>query len=236
MNESEYAFKYIYPKVYKGPKPISKQVEILKSSFPEISNSTYDEAIATRPLPEGAEGYFAIPRWRALMTGLTYRPRIRGEAIEKVITMIGLKRKFLNKLAGEVGADHVRPRRKSVRMFHALEYQQKGHDILIVPAQFGLAHQGRQSLFLDFTQYFRENEFGLGIFEVACMLLTHPKRLMSCRQLLWVYCAGDGFAHGVGDQFRDLPFFCYSGGGVGLGVDWFSSNSEYCGAASAFLP
>jgi len=51
----------------------------------------------------------------------------------------------------------------------------KHHDILVVPAQFGLRHRGRSVRRV--REVMNANEFGLGVFAIGIMLLTHPERL-----------------------------------------------------------
>ena len=50
----------------------------------------------------------------------------------------------------------------------------------------------------------KENEFGLGVFEVGILLLTHPERIMgNSTDILWIDCAGDEYNE-CAPYFRDL--------------------------------
>ena len=88
---------YAYPKGHKV-KGITEQTNILRQLFPGIGFA--DEKLADQPLPPNAEGWFAIPKWEKFAP--TY-----GEAVEKVLAMIGSKRKFYNYRDGQLGADHL---------------------------------------------------------------------------------------------------------------------------------
>ena len=95
--DEEVQSSYAYPKGYKV-KGITEQTNILRQLFPGVGFA--DEKLAEQPLPPNAEGWFAIPKWQTLAP--TY-----GEAVEKVLAMIGSKRKFYNYRDGQLGADHL---------------------------------------------------------------------------------------------------------------------------------
>src|SRR3989344_6999655 len=59
--DEEVASNYGYLSGYK-PKCITEQTNILRQFFPGIGYA--NEKLAEQPLPEGAEGWFAIPRWQ----------------------------------------------------------------------------------------------------------------------------------------------------------------------------
>jgi hypothetical protein len=121
-----------------------------------------------------------------------------------------------------------------VKNLEALGEAQKGYDILVVVAQFGLRHRGRS------VRRAREvmpkgTEFGLGAFEVGCMILTHPERLADYDDL-WIDCAGNEYAPGGDGDFSSAPYFFFYDGKVGFGAGWGGGASESYGSASAFLP
>ena len=62
----------VYPTTYRV-RPIEAQVTELRKLFPSLGSC--QEKLARRELPEGAEAWFAVPRWQAL--GSTY-----NEAVE----------------------------------------------------------------------------------------------------------------------------------------------------------
>ena len=79
-----------YPPSYRV-RPIEAQVSELRKLFPSLGGCA--EKLARRPLPEGAEAWFAIPRWRALAP--TY-----NEAVEVVLEVLASKRRCQNRIAG----------------------------------------------------------------------------------------------------------------------------------------
>ena len=220
--DKEVQSNYAYPKGYKV-KGITEQTNILRQLFPGIGFA--DEKIAEQPLPPNAEGWFAIPKWEKFAP--TY-----SEAFEKVLAMIGSKRRFYNYRDGKLGTEYLRQRAKTVKMFQKLGDEQKDFDILVVPAQFGLHYKGRSVR--RAREVFQQNEFGLGAFAIGIMLLTHPEREVQWEQL-HVDCAGDEFAPGADGDFSRAPLFGFGGGEVGFFASWCDSASGRCGSASAFV-
>ncbi len=221
--DEEVESSYAYPNGYKV-KGITEQTNILRQLFPGIGFA--DEKIAEQPLPQGAEGWFAIPKWQTLAP--TY-----GEAVEKVLVMIGSKRKFYNYHYGRTGEEYLRQRMKTAMMFQNLGDEQKDYGIIVVSAQFGLRHRGRSVH--RAREVFRRNEFGLGAFAVGIMLLTHPEREAQWGQL-HIECAGDEFTPNADGVFLYAPLFFFDGCELGSGARWFDDANEFYGSASAFLP
>ncbi|MBI2550814.1 hypothetical protein HYV73_00510 [Candidatus Uhrbacteria bacterium] len=109
-------------------KPISEQVAILRGYFPNLGGA--DERVIGGQLPGIMEGWFAIPRWQKI--GDSY-----SEAFEKLLSVIGSTRKFHNYREGQLGPDRLRQLGRSMKIFQEVCEEQKGMDIIIVPAQFG---------------------------------------------------------------------------------------------------
>ncbi len=221
--DEEVESSYAYPKGYKV-KGITEQTNILCQLFSGIGFA--DEKLAEQPLPPNAEGWFAIPRWEKL--GSSY-----GEAVDKVLTTIKSKRTFYNYRERQTGPEYLRQHAKTVKAFQKLGDEQKGHDILIVPCQFGLRHRGRSVR--RAREVMNAGEFGLGAFAVGCMILTHPEREVKWEQL-HVDCAGDEFSSpDAGGGFSGAPLFYFGDGRVEFYASWCGSAHEYFGSASAFL-
>ncbi|MDD5749663.1 MAG: hypothetical protein PHO91_02660 [Patescibacteria group bacterium] len=224
--DEEVSSKYGYLSGY-VVKPITEQCKILRQFFSGIPMRV-DEDVAGQVLPDGAEGWFAIPRWEKI--ALTY-----GEAVQIVLDLIKQTRggKFHNYREGQLGPEYLQ---RSARTNHALDLigdQQSEHDILLVPVQFGLRHRG--SSVRRAREVFTSDEFGLGAYEIAIMLLTHPERLKHYDDL-WIDCAGDEFAPDADGQFRSAPFFHFSGGEVEVSTRWVNGAGDRCGSVSAFVP
>jgi len=208
---------------------ISEQVAILQRLFPGIGFA--NEKIAERPLPKGAEGWFAIPRWQILAP--TY-----GEAVRKVVVMNERIRKDEGyshyKCSLPFGPEYLRQLQETVQVFQKFGDTQKGYDILVVPANFGIRHRGRSVR--RALEVMNANEVGLGTFAVGIMLLTNPKREVVEEQL-HIKCAGDEFAPEGDGGFSEVPCFFFSGGiGIMFTTCWCVSADRDYGSASAFLP
>lgn len=214
-----------YPEEYKGPKPISEQVAILLERLPALGNATYDKKLATRPLPPNTEGWFAIPRWEKLGSSYT-------DAVERMFRSFWPTWNF-NIHHRPIGRSHLRQLAETTRAFQRLGDEQFGHDILVVPAQFGLRHRGRSARRARETM--NVDEFALGVFAVGCMLLTHPERQQLIKQKqLQVDCAGDEYAIDA-DQFFFAPSLAFNRKEAYLGVSEDSAVYNDFGVASGFL-
>jgi hypothetical protein len=222
--DEEVRSSYVYPNGYKV-KGIAEQVATLRQFFPELKDATFDEELAARPLPPNAEGWFAIPRWEKL--GLCY-----GVAVDKVLMTIKSKRTFYNYCEGQTGPEYLRQHTKTVKAFQKLGRQQKGHDILIVPCQFGLRHRGRSVR--RAREVFAANEFGLGVYEIGIMLLTHPEHEV-CFKQLHIDCAGDDFRQHADSNFSGVPLFVFDHDEIGFSARWCGGANVYFGSATAFL-
>jgi hypothetical protein len=223
--DEEVKSDYGYLSGYK-PKGIKEQVNILRKLFSGIGVA--DEKVAEQPLPANTEGWFAIPRWQSVAE--TYE-----EAVQKVLDLIKKQRKgkFYNWREGKIGAQYLRQHERTVKKLGQFSDQQKGYDILVVACQFGLRHRGRSVR--RAREVFTANEFGLGAFEVGCMLLTHPERLQHLDDL-WIDCAGDEYAPAADGGFSDAPCFRFDGGRVEFDAHWFDDARSHYGSASASLP
>jgi hypothetical protein len=223
--DEEMKSSYGYLSGYK-PKGITEQTNILRQLFPGIGFA--DEKIANQPVPKGAEGWFAIPKWQSIAP--TY-----GEAVQKVLNLIKKTRdgKFQNYREGQIDEKHLRQSEKSAKMFRKFAESQKDYDILVIPAQFGFNHRGRSVR--RALEVMNASEFGLGAFAIGIMLLTHPERLQNYDDL-YIDCPGDEFSPEADGDFSGAPDFFFIDGGVRFDTLWVSSASVYYGSASGFVP
>jgi len=229
--DEEMESDYGYFSGYK-PKEITKQINLLRKLFPGIGYA--DEKLAEQDLPPNAEGWFAIPRWEKIAP--TY-----GRAVEKVIDLINQTRNhafynhaffFNSNFKEHLNSKYLRQSKKTREAFQKLGDKQKGYDILVVSAQFGLRHRGRSVR--RAYEVMNANEFGLGVFAVGIMLLTHPKRLQH-RKDLKIDCAGDEFSQDANGDFSGILSFEFDCGMVELSRYWVGGKSDRTGSASGFL-
>ncbi len=227
---------YTYPKEYRGPKPINDQIKAIAKIFGLDPSHALELAKTLPELPNGAEGWFAIPSVDALAA--KHFPEVTDpiqkycQAVQLVHTKIADSRSFYNYRDGQLGAEYLRQHAKTVKMFQKLGDEQKDFDILVVPAQFGLRHKGRSVR--RAREVFAANEFGLGAFAIGIMLLTHPEREVQWEQL-HVDCAGDEFSPGAGGGFSGSPYFLFYGGEVRFGTPFVGHPSDFFGSVSGFL-
>lgn len=212
-------------------KHITQQISTLRRLFPGIGSANVN--IAYYPIPKGskgAEGWFAVPRWDKISPSY-------NNAVEKVLELIENQRDggLDNVFKDRMGPPYLRKHSHTVSKLQKLAEEQDGYDILIIPAQFGLLHRG---LKIDQDRkVFTDNEFGLGAFEVGCMLLTHPKRLVTYRNL-WIDCPGDEMARGADGDFSDVPCFTveHDSNRIRFWPGVISMTNMYFGSATGFLP
>jgi hypothetical protein len=211
-----------YPSTYRV-RPVEAQVTELRKIFPGLGSC--HEKLARRPLPEGAEAWFAVPRWQALAP--TY-----NEAVELVLGVLASKRRVQNRVAGRLGPTYLRQSERSILAGKILADQQQGNDILVVAAQAGMRHRGCSARRARVAM--AGNEFGAGVFAVACILLTHPERL-SCKDTLMVDCSGDEYSLHGDYTFDRVPLFDYDISGIEFSVFYEDRSRNLWGTPSGFL-
>jgi len=162
FEDEEVASDRVYPPTY-HLRPIEAQVTALRKAFPALGNC--QEKLGRVPLPDEPEGWFAIPRWQALAP--TY-----NEAVEMLLGVLASRRRFSDRIAGRLGEKYLRQTERSRLAETILADQQPGNDILVVAAQAGLLHRGSSARRTRVA--LAGNEFGLGVFAIGAMLLTHP--------------------------------------------------------------
>lgn len=229
---------YTYPSEYRGPKLISEQVGILADIFKlslGLTSEFIEKVLPTLTLPDGAEGWFAIPSVDAVVARIFREIKDPAErycrAVQLVLQKLGESPNFYNYREGQLGPDRLRQHARTVQALDLIIEKQQG-DILIIPAQFGKRHAGRSVR--RAREVFATNEFGLGVFAVGCMLITNPDRFQSHKDL-WIDCPGDEYAPDADGQYSEVPCFDF-GSGVKFGTSWFGNADSNCGSASAFLP
>jgi hypothetical protein len=211
-----------YPPTYRV-RPIEAQVTELRKHFPSLGSCM--EKLARKPLLEGAEAWFAIPRWQALAP--TY-----NEAVEMVLEVLASRRKFQNRIVGRLGPTYLRQSERSKLAAKILADQQQGNDILVVAAQAGMRHRGCSARRARVRM--AGNEFGAGIYAVACILLTHPERL-SAEDTLMIDCGGDEYSVRGDYTFDRVPLFDYDLSGIEFSIFYEDRSRNPWGTPSGFL-
>jgi hypothetical protein len=220
--DEEVGSNRVYPPAYRV-RPVEAQVTEFRKLFPNLGGC--HEKLARKPLPEGAEAWFAIPRWQALAP--TY-----NEAVEIVLGILATKRKFSNRIIGRLNEKYLRQSERSKLAEKILAEQQEGNDILVVGAQAGMLHRGSSARRTRVAM--AGNEFGLGVFSFTCMLLTHPERL-STGDTLMVDCGGDEYSVRGDYTFDRVPLFDYDIGGIEFSIFYEDRARNLWGTPTAFL-
>jgi len=220
--DEQVASDRVYPPTFKV-RPVEAQVTELRKIFPKLS--TCMERIGRRPLPEGAEDWFAIPRWEALAP--TY-----NQAVELALGTLAKRRKFQNRIAEKLGASYLRQTERSKLAGRILADQQTGQDILVTALQAGIRHRGCSAR--RARARMEGNEYALGVFEVACLLLTHPERLSSDDALM-IDCGGDEYSVRGDITFDRVPLFDFDISGIEFSIFYEDRSRNLWGTPTGFL-
>jgi hypothetical protein len=152
--------------------------------------------------------------------------------VEAVFIQIGKNRAFKNYREDKLHERYLRQSEITKQAFARFASEQEG-DILIIPAQFAFRHRGKSMPYGHET--FPVNEFGLGVFAIGCMLLTHPERAQVWEQS-HVDCAGDEYAPDADGRFVITPYFGWGSGELRFSKYWVGEDNEQFSSASGFLP
>jgi len=226
---------YTYPKEYKGPKPINDQIKAIAKIFGLDPSHALEFAKTLPELPNGAEGWFAIPSVDALAA--KHFPEVTDpiqkycQAVQIVHTKIADSRSFYNYREGQITPAQLRVHARTAHALDLIAETQKG-DILIVAAQLGMRHRGKSVR--RAREVFVANEFGLGSLAVGSIVLTHPERLVRWKELD-MDCSGDEFSPEADGGFFVSPYFDFDGGEVRFDTDFVGSPGGDFGSVSGFL-
>ncbi len=227
-----------YPKEYKGPKTIQMQIAMVSAQWGLDAAQALAYAENLPELPEGAEGWFAIPRTEAIAAKLF--PHVTDpidrycQAVNTALAKLDESRSFTNYRKGEIDKKHLRGNARTIEKFGEVKQQQQG-DIIIIAAQLGFKHRGESVNRAREIISSTANEYGLGALAVICIALTHPERFVMWEQL-HIDCAGDEFAPDGDGVFSGAPVLGFDDGGLGFVASGVSNTHGHYGSASGFVP
>ncbi|MBI3638188.1 hypothetical protein HY227_00390 [Candidatus Wolfebacteria bacterium] len=234
--DEEVKSSYTYPGEYKGPKPVVDQVKAIAKIFNLDPGQALEFAKNLPALPDGAEGWFAIPSVDALakkhFPEVTDPAQKYCQAVQLVHAKIAASRSFYNYREGQITPAQLRVHARTAHALDLIAKTQKG-DILIVAAQLGMRHRGKSVR--RAREVFVANEFGLGSLAVGSIVLTHPERLVRWEELD-MDCPGDEFNPDAGGSFDYAPYFDFDVSKVDFGAHRVSGSVGHCGSVSLFLP
>lgn len=178
---------------------VEEQAATLLKLFPNLDASHVQE-LASGELPAWADGWAVMPKPGKI--GRDYYV-----TLELAIGHLAKSRKFKNWREGQLAKKHLRLKEKTAQAQAKLD-EQPG-DFWVFPFQFGLKWRGHSVR--NAQVRFDDNEFGLGPYEVAILLLTHPDRITGPNQLC-IDCAGCEYSPVAdGDFFACLCFYWSDG-------------------------
>ena len=222
--EEEVASEKHYGPGYRE-KLLPGQVTLLRELFPGLKSAHCNEVMARYKLPEAAEAWFAIPRWQVL--GASY-----AEAVERVFAVMASRRRFENRICGKMGPEFLRESDRAAQAWDLIGKSQDGADILVIPAQAGMRHRGRSAR--RAAAMMDSNEFGLGTFATAILLLMHPERVCNGESLM-IDASGDEYSlHGNGEFLR-VPLFDFGISGLECSVFYRERARAMWGTPSGFV-
>ncbi|MCX6746430.1 MAG: hypothetical protein NTX00_05500 [Candidatus Parcubacteria bacterium] len=207
---------------------VQKQLKVLIMLFPNL-DASYVKELASGELPEGAEGWAVIPKPEKIGTHFgTYH-----EVLEKVTKLIAKDREFNNLLEDKLSERYLHLTEKT-KQAHANLKKQTG-DFWVFPFQFGKKWAGHSAS--NAKVHFADNEFGLGPYEEAILLLTHPDRITGSKHL-YVDCAGCEYIIKDGPDPYFILRFHWVSGYERLTLNYYKTDyvSKKWGVASGFLP
>ncbi|TSC94061.1 MAG: Uncharacterized protein CEN87_657 [Parcubacteria group bacterium Licking1014_1] len=232
--DEEVESTWIYPKEYKGSKPIEEQIKALALICDGKVDPSYALAFAKNLpdmksfVPADALEYTG---WFAIMSPPTDPEKYCG-AVQLLHGKIAASRRFYNYREGQIDKAHLRVHPRTVQMTKLLAEQQQG-EILIIAAQLGLRHRGRSTR--RAREVFVQNEFGLTSAMGCSIALTHPERFVRYEELD-IDLPGDEFDPDGGASFGRAPCLDCGGGEVRFGAEGVDRPSLCSGSASGFVP
>ena len=149
-----------------------------------------------------------------------------------LVEALASKRKFSNRLIGKLHDKYLRQTERAKLAETILADQQQGNDLLVVAAQAGMLHRGSSARRTRVAM--AGNEFGLGVFAIGCILLTHPERLSSGETLM-IDCSGDEYSVRGDYEFDRVPLFDYEMGGIEFSIFYHDRARNLWGTPTGFL-
>ena len=191
--DEETESNYCYPDGFHF-RTVDEQVETLLKHFPNLDASHVQE-LASGEFPEGAEGWAVIPKSDKIGT--------YHDALAKALELLVKGQKFQNWIEGKLTERHLRLKEKTAQA-HAKLNEQPG-DFWVFPFQFSKKWRGHSVQDAQVVR-FAESEFGLGPYEAAILMLTHPDRITGPNQL-YIDCAGCEYRPAADGDFFACPDF-----------------------------
>jgi len=216
---------YGYTSGYQKSKSIPDQVAILRRLFPSLVRELLAIPITVPPAPDFTEGWFVVPHWSLVAQTYSQAVSIAISALERAHGG-----QIYQYCFGKLESANLKRNYSTERAMRAI-HEGKGK-VLTIPAQFGIRYRGVSSY--RAKRMYIEHEFGLGLFEVIIMLITHPERLKN-NNALWIECPGDSYAYTPEQGPVGTPFLNIIDGKIGIGTVSTIEPDARFGPATWFL-
>jgi hypothetical protein len=212
-----------YPEGFRVRSVVEQALE-LQRIFPQLDASHVDE-LSAFDLPVWADGWAVIPKplclapnlFEAILLALNTLKEKQGL---RVWSKIRLSPAFLNLTERTRDA--------------YLKLDTCPGDFWVVPFNFGKRWLGHSTRNADVR--LAANEFGFGPYEVAMLLLTHPDRITSSRDIN-IDCPGWGFRVRESEEFISVLHFSLGDfSQLDLGYSENNCADKQWGSATGFLP
>ena len=188
-----------YPEGFQIRTP-KEQLEIWMQYFPDLDGSHVLTLADQSLLSTEAESWAVIPKFLKVKNGDYY------EALDRMLILLAEQCKFKNWREEALTPEHLQIVRRTMLAHN--ELNKLPGDFWVFPFQFGKRWAGksvrRGRILYD------ESEFGLGPYESAALLVSHPNRITGLGQL-YIDCSGCIYSPTASGQF----VYC-------LGFDWDS--------------
>ncbi len=237
------AFRELYLKPlrpvqeYSGPESLADQLQKIRYLFPHIGGANVDyvakiksgeRTFDTHGFAPKDRGFWCIPRWQTIAP--TY-----SEAVRKVLGLLKeyLGGKFSVSPSSQIDEYCLKESQYKRKMMDHL-FAQQDADVIIIEAQCGNRYAGMVAK--EVRARMAVNEFCLGVFEVAMMLLLSKNRFHPETNNLGIDASGDLWRYPGSEKFVCTPFFSQR---AMLGVEFGCHrmlDKKYYGAASGLVP
>ena len=227
---------HTYTRNYYGPRPIEDQIAEIAHIFALDPMHAQSYAQNLPKLPEGAEGWFAVPSVDAIVAKSDSECFDQDQkyciALQTVISRLSEHCRFRDLLLDEKTPDRLRVTARTQRALCTIVEKQPG-DILLIPAQLGMRHRGKSVR--RACEVFVRGEFGLTSLMVGSILLTHPGRISLVDQLN-MHCAGDEYySPGFGVSFSCATIFYFESNFIRFGTNRNGNFASYHAVTSGFV-
>ncbi len=179
-------------------RPIEQQIMKIANVFGlDPSHALkFSENLPSLLFEDPYRGWYALPKFFAIVLknftptfnlDMPYTDMYYCQSLDLIDLEIQKRRFFTNELQGKIDPDHFKQNHHTKGSLEYIQKEQPG-DILIVECQLGMVNKFKS------VQNVRESlpkkEFCLTLFQVLCIVITHPE-LLSDKRNLAIDCAGD---------------------------------------------